>query len=899
MFFSLNKKNLFVNNVSNKKFKKKIFIYFYTIGVNRDNKSLNQFFNFNDNIDEKFYLFYDVINWDKKKKWLLIRPHGLSFFFKFAATKKWKYTRLINIVNRSVFQKKIKQNFKNNEILWEQYYFNKQNDLNKSLVIYYQFKLQNLLFKFKYFYFFYLLKKSNIYFFFAFYFNKYFKKNLYCPVKSNIYYFLNVYFQLYVKSYLLKKNNNNFMFFGIKYLFFIKKKILFVALFNFELFAFILYWQKKRYLFFNKLMFKRELKEKQKLKNFLSKFYSKSLFAWIREDLIVRKLIAKKRFRRKKGEKKIYIHKIKKKRKKRTNLQILRDFFKKEAFQDYLDVKIIDILSVVKFFNLVIKYYYNFFFFKFLQYSNKVIFVDIDYLYSFYLPQTSNNRKMYRNILIGYLDDNIFDTWTNPFKKGNLDYLSNNFNMVTLQGHVGNIKDFKKLNIKGIYKFLVNKHNYCKKKYMFLALINFIALIRFLKKNNLILKNYDFIYNIYFWVILFLRLVNQSKILIIKKFLDFTSFLKIITVLFKNKYTWFNVKNFQINLNIISFKNLVVKFKCSFNFLLQEVCIYLYYNIFKISPKLFNQNLYNKITQATFLKNIQYIFKGNLGIENNYVLCLSLIQKSTGNSLFFKIIENFFLNCELSFWFIKKNIQLYLNLLELTYNKFDNFIYNLINYFSLKAKLYYMRYMNVVLICSTEATVELVQFILKNFIFFFMYYVFKIYFFLIIIINFNKQPLDYLNYLICKEKNKIVIQPSLFSFIKLLFFYKFAQKENGKIIVKAANYLLFLPIVRIFNYFFNIWINIYYYYKFKNKINLNYFCKIIAKACFLTIFLKLKNKNRMFNYKQFKKIFIFKYNYKNINIINKKILNLYILNQNKLNINHFANKYKQNLRKFK
>lgn len=68
MFLILTKKKFFIFKWDKKKFikkndygKKESFIQNY-------NNIFNQFCNYNDVNDDRFYLFYDVLNWDHKKK---------------------------------------------------------------------------------------------------------------------------------------------------------------------------------------------------------------------------------------------------------------------------------------------------------------------------------------------------------------------------------------------------------------------------------------------------------------------------------------------------------------------------------------------------------------------------------------------------------------------------------------------------------------------------------------------------------------------------------------------------------------------------------------------------------------------------------------------------------------
>jgi len=89
---------------------------------------------------------------------------------------------------------------------------------------------------------------------------------------------------------------------------------------------------------------------------------------------------------------------------------------------------------------------------------------------------------------------------------------------------------------------------------------------------------------------------------------------------------------------------LIIQLKCNFNFLLQEVCLYLYFLIFKVkSDLIFEQfNLKKKIENLRTLNDINFIFKGNITFENNYLVCLNIITKSIDSFFFVNLINNFF-----------------------------------------------------------------------------------------------------------------------------------------------------------------------------------------------------------------------------------------------------------------
>ena len=360
-----------------------------------------------------------------------------------------------------------------------------------------------------------------------------------------------------------------------------------------------------------------------------------------------------------------------------------------------------------------------------------------------------------------------------------------------------------------------------------------------------------------------------------------------IKILYNNKFNWFNLNNFEINIHIITITNLILKLKCNLHYLLEEFCLYFFFRIFN-NNVINKENLQLKINKLSLIPDIQYIFKGKLSVENNYLYCLTLIKKEVNDSFFFKVIKNFFFNCDLSILFIKKNIKLYWKLLDLTYSNFDYYINNLINKFNLTTSFYYVRYKNILLICFNDKS--FFQFLLKRFILLFLYYFLNLYFFFCMIYNLIQHKIEFFNYVIYKKEKNLKFKSSIIFFIKLFFFYNFLQKENTKLVIKPANYLLNLSLIRIFNYFFNIWNEIYYSLKFLKNDNLKIFNKIIYKACFLTMFLKLKKKNKNIKFNKFKKIFKFKYNNNKYYIKNKK-LTFYLLNYTDINLKIFLNKH--------
>lgn len=68
------------------------------------------------------------------------------------------------------------------------------------------------------------------------------------------------------------------------------------------------------------------------------------------------------------------------------------------------------------------------------------------------------------------------------------------------------------------------------------------------------------------------------------------------------------------------------------------------------------------------------------------------------------------------------------------------------------------------------------------------------------------------------------------------------------------------------------------------------------KICFLTLFIKLKNNNKNFKFKNLKKIFNLNVS-KNMYQINFDNVNEYIKKNNQMNLNKLLNKYKKNINK--
>lgn len=118
------------------------------------------------------------------------------------------------------------------------------------------------------------------------FFNKYFCMYYLYPVVLNMYYFLNFYFKFDIKIYLLKKNNFNFLFFNMYYVYFKITKIFIVCIISLKLIKFLFYskYKYKKKIYIGKLIKNYKLKEKQKLNFFLFKFYIKGFFATTRED---------------------------------------------------------------------------------------------------------------------------------------------------------------------------------------------------------------------------------------------------------------------------------------------------------------------------------------------------------------------------------------------------------------------------------------------------------------------------------------------------------------------------------------------------------------------------------------------------------------------------------------
>lgn len=832
---------------------------------------LNLFLDISENKDNIYYILYDIFYWDQKIEWYLYKPYYLSYFYKYKKILKWNYVRLFNFIYKKKYVNKVIKNIN----LWENWKEETQKFMDKKIQSFYIFKLEIINFKFKRYYYYFMNKPiifcNNI---------KIFSESMY------IYLYIKFFFNKFV---YIKKNNNKFLFFNLNY-FVLNYKLIYIILsLNYlwtdQLLSIFFYRKNKLKILYYLI------KEKHNLKNLLLNFYNfKNYKNLVRELVVFEKLKKRIRLRRKKGEKKIILKKkfFINKRKRRTNNQILMALIKKFYLNKSFYYNIIyNNKNIIKTHLININKFLIIFFKNINFLYEDENFIDIDSLYAYYLP-LSRKRNLYKFSKSITYANTSFDLWHGKLNKNNTIYLQNFTNIKGIN-NIGNIKNFNKITINNLRKYLYNFENNKIKKYkkFFIILNNLIILMRFYKNHLFLLKNLDFIFNIYFWLILFLNLLNKSKIIYIKNILNYTSFLKLIQQIYDKKFNWFNLDNFDIFLYVITLKNSILKLKCKFNFILQEVCLYLYY--YNLNIKYIINELNFNFGNAAIFENKRNVFIGYLNCEINYFLCLNLIKKSIQNfedSYFILILKNFFFNCQLSIDFIKKNIILYFNLLELNYKLVDNFIVVLFKYLEINTEIFYIRVKNVILFCYNNNIKLFFNFLFNNFILLFLYYFLKIYFTFCSFVDLNIKNLIFLNFLIFNNKNnKIDIKPSKFELSKILLFYNFIKIHNKKIIIKAANYLLNYSINRILNYFLNIWVELNYYFKFKKYKNLNFFRLILYNSSFFTINLKLKKQKKILNYTNFKKIF--KLNYYKINHtkLNNKILKKYILNNNKLNIN--------------
>jgi len=270
-------------------------------------------------------------------------------------------------------------------------------------------------------------------------------------------------------------------------------------------------------------------------------------------------------------------------------------------------------------------------------------------------------------------------------------------------------------------------------------------------------------------------------------------------------------------------------------------------------------------------------------------LCLNIINKSLNNRYFGDLINNFFINCRNSINFIKCNLKLYWSLLELSYSSFDKYNLNLLINLNLNKEIFYFRYKNIILFCADIKKKEVLEFIFKNFILYFLYYYLQFYFFFCTLINLKVNNFIFFGYIFYLKNNKLKIKLDNFEILKLLIYYNFLQIHEKKLKIKISKFLLSFSILYILNYFFNIWLELLFYYRNLNIKSLLKYKQFLLKNCLLTIFLKLKKKQKIINLLYLKNIFNLR-----INKINNKKLNNYVLKNNKLN---FKNIFNENLLK--
>jgi len=302
-----------------------------------------------------------------------------------------------------------------------------------------------------------------------------------------------VHFSVILKFQILKKKNK-------KFLNIIFQNGLYKTLNHNNLFLKILLYMNlfKYFLFKNNnivIKFYILIKEKHELKNFLLNFYFINYIFNLLELSVFLGLVAKKSLRKKKNEKKLILKKkIVVRRKKRTNNQILKSLIKKYILQKQLYYNLIFYKKKFKglYQHLLLKNFNVFYFINFkFNYLNE-LFYDLDVLYVRYLPR---NRKLH---FINVLMDDYSDLWRGFFNKNllfNLKFL--NYKLVS--DFIGDIKLYNNLGLDTIYKLLINsKKKVVKYKKKYFLLKNIFTFLRFHKNNNFMLKNLDFIFNIYF-----------------------------------------------------------------------------------------------------------------------------------------------------------------------------------------------------------------------------------------------------------------------------------------------------------------------------------------------------------------------------------------------------------------
>jgi len=913
-----------------------IFIRYFRLKKNIYLKNydniFNQFFNFDDIYDDQFFIFLDIFLWDCliSHLWRISINLNLLVYFKKKNTKKWLYLRLIYLTN-------IKLNKLNSfYIKYDSLFFN----FKKLKLKIFDFNLQEYFFFNKKQYFF-KLKHIKFFFFFQIFFmivNIYYKKfydifpyiNLFdffffllqlkiCN-KRKYYKYISFFFlknilKYYICLFLKKKTNNflfNIFFFKLCFFLFFTKFLLLVKNKKKHIFSKYIF---NKYIFIkwkNIYIFDYLLKEKQKIKQFFYIFEYKNryknFFFKKRENIyeykILRHLILKKKFRRTKQELlKNFLNKKKKFLilKKRTNKEITMYVWKKIILKNYLQKKILYFFCKYFFINnvnyLIFLNLQSFFFLK-----NFLKIIKLNKLYKFqknleYIFFLNLKEKCYyllkesiinNNILFLLNDRIIIDRSINLDKLIKTNIKNYNINLLI---NLGNFNNVNKITIDDLnIKFYLNKKNlYFKKRWMVIK--NIIPILRFLKNKKYKINIYFLFTNIYLWLFIFFKLIKKSIILNFDYIKDFISLLKILKLIISKKFFWNNVINNFIDITIVVDKNLIYKFIFKFNNLMQELCLYIFFLLIDTN-NIFNFNKYNNLySKINILKNlkkknkdIKYFFKGQIALDMNYDLFLVNISNIITDNYFIFIIKDFLINCKVSLYFIKIHFNLYLNLINFNYLLFDKFIININEKFFLKKKFFYIRYLNIFLIGFDFYLYNIVIFLIKNCILYFLYYILNLYLFICFLYDLTKQKIEFFNYILYIEKNKLVIKIATLAILRLFFLNSFIQIKKNKISIIPVKYLLSLSVIKIYNYFFNILYELYYYYFFFKK-QINKYIYIIKKACFLTINLKIKNKNKFFKFYLFKKLFKFQIINKKNNNYKKKYLNNYLIKNNNFNLN--------------
>lgn len=529
-------------------------------------------------------------------------------------------------------------------------------------------------------------------------------------------------------------------------------------------------------------------------------------------------------------------------------------------------------------------------------------YVEWLYDFDFFFSNAIFSRVKRRRYLIKYLIDyNIYNgikvgIQYNSFTKLLLKFFSNKklVENISYNSKFFNKKLKEEQEKKNIYGVVIKLH--------------LLPYLRFFLFNKYIFDKYFSIFNlfsnIYFLCNIFLNLLYKTYNFKFVSIINISKLVYLVNSLIKHNYIINNHKVLSILVFIkVKGKKKKINFFCKEKFILQEALTFLFTLLFniKFSIKNYRFVLINNLNYEKFLiklsqfNGVKYVLKGSLGLNLNFKLLLDRLCFFIKDIVFINFLKinlikffetnlNFVIHKQLYFLlydfyyrFFDLNLDIDLFLFD---GSFDRYKFSLLNSNNIDLSnlkefnsFYYFRFLNKFFIFF-KGILELnfikISYNILNLL--------KTYF-LIKPYSLKWVDLQLQNLLINGVTLKYKKNYLQFSFPYLFLFnllkkFKLLIYKNSLLKVVFKSTLIFLNFKDIFSYFYNIYFSLYiYYYKFFDIYLLKNLYYIIKKSCFLTIFLKLKNVNKILNLKKFNNNFFFNFKLLNYNVIKKKTNN--------------------------